>query len=107
MEKVLEGSKNFLKTIKSDIEKYKQIAGPDQANNVAIVVPSKKQIKEIEVIHEEPLQETKSGIHGPMVAATSGVRLSVFSQNFRDRRGPFLVFCILIRILISDNIPKN
>ena len=55
-----------MKIIKSDIEKYKQIAGPDQANNVAIVIPPKKQIKQIEVIHEEPLPETKLGIHGPI-----------------------------------------
>ena len=51
-----------LKTIQSDIEKYKQIAGPGQANNVAIVIPQKKQIKQPEIIHEEPLPETKPGI---------------------------------------------
>ena len=32
---------------------------------------------------------------------------AVFGHNFRDRRGPFLVFFMPIRIPIRHNIPKN
>ena len=43
----------------SDIEKYKENAGMDQASNVAIVIPNKKHIKPPVVIEEQPIPITK------------------------------------------------
>merc|ERR1712226_351566 len=80
----------------SDIEKYKQIAGPDQANNVAIVIPSKKQIKQIEVIHEEPLPETKQ----------NKMQLR-FLKMLRENESKFQTLRVSVPRQIRENIWKN
>ena len=44
--------------------------------------------------------------HGYAVLTRVSTR-AFFGHNFRDRPGPFLVFCMLIVILIAHNISKN
>jgi len=80
----------------SDIEKYKQIAGPGQANNVAIVIPPKKQIKQPEIIHEEPLPETKQ----------NKMQLR-FLKMLRENENKFQTLRVSVPRQIRQNIWKN